>query len=429
MSAVSAQSNVDLTASADCDLGSVLAGQSVSCALDVVAADPTLSGEGATSTIVATFNLIDSTGDSSYCESPLVTYTYLNNDFASGHEYLDVFEGASTSGTTISRCSSGQDGACDTKTCFSDQALTNDYSESSSIAITVFASAGVDGIHWDGVTEVCTGGNQVDSTLTLTCTRALHCADEDCDDGDVCNGVEYCLDGQCASGDALECPFDFVCSTERQRCVRDCETFAIDGYLRDCSEEYDYIKTDIAGVIDQASDNLESIVSLQTQVANNTEDLATVISNVDEVNAVIGGERASWGDSEAILDQLTTLNDRMNDVDSLLTRMDAVEARLDTIEERLFGYAPQTAEGENAENSFTSPDELAGSSTPLITVNGYQMNWVGVAVAATVLLLAINVVLLVNNFCCGKGGKSRKQYRVVYQDSSDEQFERARLNK
>jgi len=241
------------------------------------------------------------------------------------------------------------------------------------------------------------------------------CADEDCDDGDICNGEEFCLDGSCTSGDELSCPADFVCSSSQQRCVRDCETFAIDGYLRDCSEEWDSSQVEMVAVINQASDNLESIAALQPLVAANTETIDTVATNVDEVNAVIGGERISWSESDTILDQLAALNARVTDIDALLLRMDAVESRLDSIEERLFGFAPQTAEGENADNSFTSPAETA--SAPVVTINGYEVHWMGVFTALTVLLLAVNVVLFAQNCCCRR---KKKEYRAVYADSDDQ---------
>eukprot|EP00485_Elphidium_margaritaceum_P020577 CAMPEP_0202725828 /NCGR_PEP_ID=MMETSP1385-20130828/184300_1 /ASSEMBLY_ACC=CAM_ASM_000861 /TAXON_ID=933848 /ORGANISM="Elphidium margaritaceum" /LENGTH=476 /DNA_ID=CAMNT_0049392033 /DNA_START=53 /DNA_END=1483 /DNA_ORIENTATION=+ len=315
------------------------------------------------------------------------------------------------------------------------------------------------------------------------------CADEDCDDGDICNGEEFCLDGSCTSGDELSCPADFVCSSSQQRCVRDCETFAIDGYLRDCSEEWDSSQVEMVAVINQASDNLESIAALQPLVAANTATLDTVATNVDEVNAVIGGERISWSESDTILDQLAALNARVTDIDALLLRMDAVESRLDSesiaalqplvaantatldtvatnvdevnaviggeriswsesdtildqlaalnarvtdidalllrmdavesrldsIEERLFGFAPQTAEGENADNSFTSPAETA--SAPVVTINGYEVHWMGVFTALTVLLLAVNVVLFAQNCCCRR---KKKEYRAVYADSDDQ---------
>eukprot|EP00485_Elphidium_margaritaceum_P005795 CAMPEP_0202690976 /NCGR_PEP_ID=MMETSP1385-20130828/5825_1 /ASSEMBLY_ACC=CAM_ASM_000861 /TAXON_ID=933848 /ORGANISM="Elphidium margaritaceum" /LENGTH=490 /DNA_ID=CAMNT_0049346317 /DNA_START=102 /DNA_END=1574 /DNA_ORIENTATION=- len=275
---------------------------------------------------------------------------------------------------------------------------------------------------WNGCMNVV---RVYDSALTAAEVSSLHqqavekltscsCSDEDCDDGDICNGAEFCADGQCTSGDDVECPANFLCSSERQQCVRDCETFAIDGYLRDCSEEFDYVKTDVAGVSSQASDNQEGLAALEPLVSANTGNLASATANVEEINAVIGGERTGWVESDSILDQLTALNARLVDIDSLLARMNAVEASLDAIEERLFGFAPQTGEGENSENSFTSPAETA--STPLVTINGYEVHWTGVFTMLTVVLLAWFVYNL--NSCCRR---RRKEYRAVYVDSCDDQ--------
>ena len=59
-----------------------------------------------------------------------------------------------------------------------------------------------------------------------------------------CNGEEYCVDGQCYSGNAVECGFAFVCDEESASCIRDCDSFHIDAYL-ECSSSFANVEESI----------------------------------------------------------------------------------------------------------------------------------------------------------------------------------------
>jgi MYXO-CTERM domain-containing protein len=57
--------------------------------------------------------------------------------------------------------------------------------------------------------------NDCDQTTDLSDTGCLPCnVDADCDDDNVCNGVETCVDNQCLAGTNLDCNDDNICTTD-----------------------------------------------------------------------------------------------------------------------------------------------------------------------------------------------------------------------
>ena len=146
----------------DCNIGSIEFGQDISCSIDVTFHDNEdiiKNDNGANVhpvTITSIFNIIDSTQYTSFCDNPRMTYKYIENDFDAHDEYIHLYE--SSTGSLIANCGlNGEDETCELETCIIDHSLSDDYSYSSFIEIRVYVSAAVDGIHHDGVTEVCEG--------------------------------------------------------------------------------------------------------------------------------------------------------------------------------------------------------------------------------------------------------------------------------
>jgi len=117
------------------------------------------------------------------------------------------------------------------------------------------------------------------------------CANKNCDDGKYCNGEEYCDNGQCkpsANGN-ITCPNFFVCSNLHKKCVRDCGRFAIDGYLRECSAEFETSQNAINGLgndIQSANVRIDGeaakITANQGEINKNTGNIS---SNADAIDA------------------------------------------------------------------------------------------------------------------------------------------------
>jgi len=238
------------------------------------------------------------------------------------------------------------------------------------------------------------------------------CVDEDCDDGNVCNGVEYCDDsGECVSPDDFgDCPLFFVCDPSFG-CVRDCDTFAIDGYLQDCSAEFDTIKTEGVSLIEAIEDANTDISGLQTEVTAVQGDVVTLQSDLSDLSSSVDGISSN--------------------VESIMTALEALSDRLSTVEAFIEAFGPNNAGGEStAGNQFNSPSEqasAAGDASAFMrnddalehTVMNAQ--WIQMAAIVVVLLLVVNVVLLLRN-CCGAQAKGKGKYQgVVQQCSSDDE--------
>lgn len=87
--------------------------------------------------------------------------------------------------------------------------------------------------------------DEIDTDATIHCTE-----DEECDDGDLCNGQETCLDYTCIPADTLPCQDDSLfcngeefCNTDENKCDRTDPPCPEDGEfcngVESCSEELD----------------------------------------------------------------------------------------------------------------------------------------------------------------------------------------------
>jgi len=242
------------------------------------------------------------------------------------------------------------------------------------------------------------------------------CVDEDCSDGNICNGEETCIDGECVSPNDFECPSGFLCSSERARCVRDCSLFAIDGYLRDCSEEFDEVKSEAADAAEVMSTIYSAVEVLQTTTSSLSD-------NVDDINGIIGGEQENWASSTSILDQLAVLNELLTQVEELTTELASTQAQLDSLQTVVEAFAPNFDQGENVDNSFTSPDEVnAGAAGVVPDTSGWHLdyNWIEIGIVLAIILLTVNAVICIQNVCCSASRKTRRYQRVARYSSANE---------
>eukprot|EP01083_Nonionella_stella_P027457 75597_1 len=175
--------SIDKTVSVgDCDLGTVAVGGVLECPFTVQEDDSVLGGEGDTVTVRNQLQLIDSTGSTnSFCENARVSIVYFNGDYGDAHEYMNLYEGLTTDeADLVQNCAgNGIDQECvyiDCPLVGGDTALSNSYAVGSSVDLTMYVSAGVDGLHHDGVTMLCSGREnilKIDSAVTFKCTKAV----------------------------------------------------------------------------------------------------------------------------------------------------------------------------------------------------------------------------------------------------------------
>eukprot|EP01083_Nonionella_stella_P281969 959691_1 len=245
----------------NCDLGPVAVGDEIQCPITVQEEDATPVGEGDTLTIYNHLQLIGSS--SSFCENARVSIVYFNGDYGDAHEYMKLYEDVSTySGDLLQEChGNGKERECVDIDCplnGSDTALRKSYAVGSIVNLTMYVSAGVDGVHHDG-RLLCEGKNdtfKIDSVVTFKCIKAS-----------LLESLDPCQD--------VQCPVNFVCDPDTQGCVRDCDVFAIDGYLRACSAEFDANENELSS-LDQRVGALESDVqNISSKVATNTVNIET----------------------------------------------------------------------------------------------------------------------------------------------------------
>mmetsp|Transcript_42258 Transcript_42258/g.69649 ORF Transcript_42258/g.69649 Transcript_42258/m.69649 type:complete len:561 (+) Transcript_42258:101-1783(+) len=289
------------------------------------------------------------------------------------------------------------------------------------------------------------------------------CVDEDCNDTNVCNGVETCVNGECVSpNDFGECGLNFVCDPI-EGCVRDCDTLAIDGYLRDCSEEFDTIKTEGAELVATVDAAVADIADLQTGLSSLASEVGTISSDVTQLTSGLASTNEEVGtlqtDLEAVADSVASLGSELgstqsdvstlqSDLSSLSTNVDSITsnvasitseltdlvARLEALEAFVDAFGPNNARGENSDNSFTSPAERAARGTSAAAHsfafddfssngngNGFNLNWAQVAGVVLLVLVTANLVLCAYNFCGAKGKGAKKGYRGVNQYASEDE--------
>eukprot|EP01083_Nonionella_stella_P050247 133709_1 len=132
----------------------------------------------------------------------------------------------------------------------------------------------------DPDTGTCTSSDvectDTNSCTVDTCDPTVGCVftEMDCADGNICNGEEACIDGECVSPEDFSCPSQFVCSEEANSCLRDCTAFAIDGYLTDCSVEFDEHSNTLVELEDALSTLGVSATGIEERVTANAEEIA-----------------------------------------------------------------------------------------------------------------------------------------------------------
>ena len=83
--------------------------------------------------------------------------------------------------------------------------------------------------------------------------------------------TEYC--------DDVDCGWSFLCDEDSQSCVRDCDAFDIDGYLK-CSDSWAIVQKNISsilervGAIDQADDSLDDLRAQLDEIKDKIERLS-----------------------------------------------------------------------------------------------------------------------------------------------------------
>ena len=113
----------------------------------------------------------------------------------------------------------------------------------------------------------------------------------DCNDGKYCNGEEYCDNGQCINGTDVQCRTHFVCDEDARECVRDCNTFDIDGYLK-CSSSFASIGDSVTLINGEIDD-------LDTRVTSNEGSISLLVDAVDVNKGNITALRAEFQASES----------------------------------------------------------------------------------------------------------------------------------
>jgi uncharacterized coiled-coil protein SlyX len=126
------------------------------------------------------------------------------------------------------------------------------------------------------------GGCPKEYDYVYTCANP--CTNAGCDDGDPCNGEEYCEAGVCVPGEDMECERAFYCEAE-VGCVRDCGNFAIDGYLRDCSLEFEDNENELSFIGGEIKRVDNRISATETRISDNTDDIETNDFNISELQA------------------------------------------------------------------------------------------------------------------------------------------------
>jgi hypothetical protein len=302
--------------------------------------------------------------------------------------------------------------------------------------------------------------------VRVTTNGCARCVDDECNDDNVCNGVEFCnANDECESpNDFEDCGLNFVCDPTFG-CVRDCDSFAIDGYLQDCSAEFDTIKNEGASLFEALEDANSDISGLRDDLTTLQGDVSTESARIDaleegleatnsdvadlqaggsalaeRVGGVEEGLAATNDDVSALQSDLSDLSSSVDaiatNVASILTEISSLGDRLTTLEAFVDSFGPNNARGETGGNQFNSPSEQgsAASDASAFMQSDYGLNhtvvnaqWLQIVVVVVVLLLALNVVLLVSNCCCAPKKPAKGKYHgVAQQYSSDDERVRFR---
>eukprot|EP01083_Nonionella_stella_P071101 190774_1 len=207
---------------------------------------------------------------------------------------------------------------------------------------------------FEDITDTCA---DTDSCTIDTCDSSVGCVNTplDCADGNICNGEEACVDGACVSPDDFECAEGFTCNVVAQDCLRDCSLFAIDGFLRDCSVEFDDQSNQLVALEDALIDISVSVSDIDGRVTENENNIGTntdaissldgrateletsVSTNTDNIETNRANVETNTG---AISDNLSNIGVNAADI---ATNAGAIGVNVDTIADNAEGVADNAA--------------------------------------------------------------------------------------
>jgi len=103
------------------------------------------------------------------CVNPRISMDFVSQDFGLDEEYLEVYDGSSTSSPVLGKCGDvDDDDSCGFHDCLSAEALSQD-TAMDEVNIMIFVSDEVDGLDRDSAEGALCDGYILDATLTLSC--------------------------------------------------------------------------------------------------------------------------------------------------------------------------------------------------------------------------------------------------------------------
>eukprot|EP01083_Nonionella_stella_P198554 728873_1 len=245
---------------------------------------------------------------------------------------------------------------------------------------------------WD-----CNGQPQQQFSVSVPCAVDECCTDVDCNDQKVCNGDETCQNGVCVAGISVDCGFAFECDDNENKCVRDCDSFAIDDYL-ECSWKF-------GGVLGDITDIGTRIGGVDTRIDGIDIRIDGVDARIDGVDITIAG----------VEDSLKTRIDGVDSrIDGVDTRISDIDAKFDDKFDRLTeSFGNRFNAGARGRSDFIDTDgKSVVTSTSLF--DAYKDVFI-------IGLLVVNLIVMAIVYC--KMARKNKYHKVeVFSDSENQQL-------
>jgi hypothetical protein len=235
-----------------------------------------------------------------------------------------------------------------------------------------------------------------DACTVDSCDPATGCVHTSkCNNGKTCDGEEVCdpQTGDCTNGTGVECRQGFTCNEEANGCVRECGQFAIDGYLQDCSAEWNANEIQLA--------ELESKLDTLSHRVDNVDDQILALQGEDDaIYSVLGEYETVDGVKE----------------EPVYAQLDAITRRLDSFQPWLEVGETDTYQGQTAQG-VGMPQSFYGANKDDFIVF--------LLVGNMVLLIVIAYAVC---YCKHKSKEKARYERVKYYSSAVDE-ENASINK